>query len=154
MEPLTTTKFLLTWLCMCSASESTRKREKIAYIGAALIIFVLNLFCLVSNMIYFVQFVTTDLKGALFAFMTIYGNFAMLYTLTNAFQLQHKINALFETLFVICCESKYCLFQWNLNFSTILFIIHRFQMMIPCRPKSWHQQMTIVNFYGSSLYAI
>lgn len=155
MEPLTTTKLLLTWICMCSANESTSVKNKIAYIGTASIIFALNLFCLVSNTIFFIEFVATDLNGALFAFMTIYGNFAMLYTLTNAFRLRYKINGIFESLFVICDESKLSSICWSLNISAklqcySLYLTWIFRWRYHFNPISslskWQQWMVADNF--------
>lgn len=113
MEPMKTTKSLLTWLCMCSADKSTSVKQRILYILVASTIFALNLFCLVSNMVFFIKFVSTDSKGALFAFMSIFGNIAMLYTLMNAFHLRYKTNRIFGTLSVICCESKWL---WKLKY--------------------------------------
>lgn len=115
MEPLMRTKYLFTWLCMCSSNVPTTIRQKTAYIGVASTILALNIFCLGSNLIYFIKFVSTDLKEALFAFMTVYGNFAMLYTLINALRLRRKINGIFETLLVICGESKCSLIGLSLN---------------------------------------
>lgn len=106
MEPLKTTKWLLTWLCMCPTNESSSLKMKFAYVGFTSTIFVINLLSMVSNMIFFMKFVSTDFKAALFAFMTLYGHFAMCYTLINAFRKQCKVNKLFEKLSEICRESK------------------------------------------------
>lgn len=106
MEPLKTNKLLLTWIGMCAADKFTNKTNKIAYTGVASMVFALTLFSVLSNTTFLLKFLSIDLKRALFAFMTVSGFLAMLYTQINAFNLRFKINELFEKLTKICCESK------------------------------------------------
>lgn len=105
------------WLGMCVPDKFTSRKIRIAYVGVASVVFALNLFCVLSNAAFFVEFISVDLKSALFAFMTISGFLAMLYTLINAFNLRYKINEIFEKLSEIYCERE-----------SILFVLHEIQI--------------------------
>lgn len=158
MKPLKTFHCLLTWLCMCAADKSASVRMRILYIGVVSMIFALNLFCLVSNLIFFIKFFSTDLKGALFAFMSIYGNFAILWTLINAFRARHKINEIFESLSVICSGSKSMCSMWNQKkirqSETFKIIFLCFQMTTSCQTNFCQQQMIVVNGCGTFTFGI
>lgn len=107
MEPLKTNKLLLTWLSMCEADKLTNRNLRTAHVGAASMIFALNLFCLLSTSTFFIVFISVDLKGAFLAFMSMIGLLSNLYTLMNAFSLRYKIREIFEKLSEICCQSEW-----------------------------------------------
>lgn len=103
---MTTTKWLLTWLCMCPANESPRLTRRIAYVGVTSIIFIANLCAFATQTTFFIKIVLTDLEAALFALFGILYHVAMPYTLINAFYLRCKIGQIFTKLSEICCKSK------------------------------------------------
>lgn len=103
-----TNKLLLTWLSMCAADKFTSRTTRIVSGVVASTIFALDLFSLLSNII-FTIFAITDFKGGLFTFMTINGYALMLYTLMSAFSLRYKFDELFQKLTEICCESEWIL---------------------------------------------
>lgn len=91
---------------MCTPDANTSKVNRIAYVGVVSIILLLNVVAFIAHVLFFVKFLSTDLQGALFAFMTIWAYFIMMYTVINAISLKSKMNQIFEKLTEICCESE------------------------------------------------
>lgn len=98
MNPLVTNKKVLTWLCLCPAEKSTKWSWKLIYAIFALTIFTGNLCAFVVSVVYFMQFVSTDLEGCLYALYQIGAFSALIYMTMTAFYLRHEISALFESL--------------------------------------------------------
>lgn len=106
MEPLKTNKLLLIWLGMCEADQLSSKTIKIAQFGVCATILTLNLFSMISNIVFLAEFVSTDLNRSIFAFMNLSGYLGMFYTLISAFNLRHEINEIFVKLAGICCKGE------------------------------------------------
>ena len=116
MKPLKGIQQVLIWLSMCPSEKSLSLLMRISYTTIFLIIFLINFGCTISGFMYFIEFRSTDLKGCLFAFMASSATLVVLYTMMSTYHMRHKINQLFEKVFMICCNSKYSIQVENENF--------------------------------------
>ena len=105
MQPLATTKRIMTWLCMCPSDESTsrQKRVYIAYSSAVLII---NLISFSASLAYCIQFFYTDFEGAAFAFMVDIAGVGLIYSMIIAILMRQQILNIFTCLSTIYNSSK------------------------------------------------
>ena len=104
MEPLPTTKLVMTWLCMHSANESSNVQKKNLILG--LIMFAINLFSVIACLVFIWKFATTDLVATLFAFNGVATFGASLYTIPISFFLRHQATKIFKKLSAIYDTSK------------------------------------------------
>lgn len=111
MEPLSTTKRMLIWLCMYPAHESSSRWRKTVYCAFGLTIFGINLFTLLVHLAFFIKFVSSDVFGSVFAFMAMDAVTAMCYTMVIAFIMRHQIQNIFEQLTKIYTNCKYQIFD-------------------------------------------
>lgn len=107
MEPLPTTKWMLTWMCMCPASEETSVRKKIAYKLCALTIFSVNLFDVIVLSAYIWKYAMTDFIGSLFTFIGVAAFTSSLYSMPIAYYLRHRAHGIFVRLAMIYDASKF-----------------------------------------------
>lgn len=106
MEPLITNRWLLTWLCVYSAARTTSELKKIGHIVFAVTV-VFGLMCgTVSHFVYFLKFISTDLEGALVAFMGFTTFFALEYIMIVIYSERSQVTAIFEQLSHICENRK------------------------------------------------
>lgn len=106
MEPLVTTRQVLTWLWMYSDSKTSSIWKKLGQ-------FVSGQLCLISQLLSFagttafvIKFASVDLEKSLFAFMFVSGHFNAAFSITLAMLSRHKITALFTRLSKIYQTSK------------------------------------------------
>lgn len=96
MNPLVSIKQLFTWLCICPGDASSSKWKKRAWVSTAIVNFAVVLCHSAASLTLFMTFVSTD-----------FGDLNMVYALTIAFILRHKVNEIFEQLSAIYSTSEY-----------------------------------------------
>lgn len=105
MEPLSTTKWVMMWLCMYpSKSSSTRNKTLFKLVGVT--IFGINLCSVVVCIAFIWKNVTTDLIASLFALLGAATFSSSLYTIPIAFFLRNQACTIFEQLSAIYETSK------------------------------------------------
>lgn len=113
MQPLATTRRMMTWLSMCSAKESSSARQKIAFVAYTLIGFVASIaFCW--------KYFTIDFNGATFAFLIAIGEFGVIYFMFVAILMCYQIESIFTSLSTIYKSSEFNLLL-NMFFSSKIF---------------------------------
>lgn len=118
MNPLSTTKSVMTWLYIYPANESASAWQKIAYKCVGCTIIGIMSFGSASHLAFILQFWSTDLEESLFVFMGFISYSGTVYTKLIEFRLQHQMHGIFETLSTIYDASKCCFllfwkFIWN-----------------------------------------
>lgn len=108
MEPLSTNRRCLIWLCIHPADESASRRQKIAHSLFAMMVLVsLSCGCAASAAFCW-NSVSIDLGRAFFSFMCVTTEFSMIYmALVGIFLMRHKIGTIFENLSKIYKASKW-----------------------------------------------
>lgn len=109
MNPLQTTKLILTWLCIYPAHQPISNRLKLAHVSVSVLLFIFNLNGLIASVAYFLKFVASDLESALYAMFqadtlmaTAYTNIDLLFSkdeivaifvgLTGIFNASNRVN--------------------------------------------------------------
>lgn len=107
MEPLTTNRRSLIWLCVSPADEFTNQRQKWAHAIFA-VFTIIGLMCTFTACFAFGwKYLSTDLGKSIFAFMFVVGHFICIYAvLAGIFLLRHKFGILFDNLSDIYKASK------------------------------------------------
>lgn len=107
MEPLVTTRLVLTWLWMYSDKKNSDKWKN-------LVQFTSGQFCLISQLLSFagttafvIKFASVDLEKSLFAFMFVSGHFNAVFSISQAMLSRNKITQLFNRLSSIYRTSKF-----------------------------------------------
>lgn len=98
MDPLFTYKWVLTWLCVYPAAKTTSKLTKMAHIVFTLTVLIGPLCGAVSHAAYILKFKSTNLNGAVFAFMGFTSLIAIIYIMISLYSQRHEITILFEQL--------------------------------------------------------
>lgn len=106
MRPLSTAHLMMTWLSMCSATESTTFLQKFGHIAHTLIVLFLNLSCSIASLVYIFKYFSTDFDGAAFAFMATIGEIGLIYFLFAAILMRQQIDGIFTSLSSIYSSSK------------------------------------------------
>lgn len=106
MIPFKTTKWTMTWLCMCPTTKSWNKRKKLIRAVLTLTIIALILCMLVAHLVYFLKFMSVNLGDSLFALMNVIAISDILYGMIVEFFLRHQIGAIFKKLSMIYKASK------------------------------------------------
>lgn len=91
---------------MSQSDELASTKKNPRYVATATAIFASIFGHMTSGFLVFMEYLSIDMKVALFAFMGFSANAALLYVLINAFWTRFKINEIFEELSVICAKSK------------------------------------------------
>lgn len=107
MQPLETTRRMMTWLCMHPADESTTPQQKLAYVTHTLVILFFHLVSFVASFVFFVKYVSIDFNGAIFAFMIGIGELGLIYFLIAAVLMRHQIESIFSSLSTIYESSEF-----------------------------------------------
>ena len=116
MEGFETPKKMFTWLRVYPEVENTSELEKISHIIFALIVFCANLFSALAHWGYLWKYVSTDLKGSVFAFMGATTFSCLTYILIIVFLLRNRICNIINKLLEIYRSRKYFV-QINHKFS-------------------------------------
>lgn len=107
MEPLVTTRLVLTWLWMYSDKKTSRKWVNFVQ-------FTSGQFCLISQLLSFagttafvIKYASVDLEKSLFAFMFVSGHFNAVFSITQAMLSRNRITQLFNRLSNIYRASEF-----------------------------------------------
>lgn len=150
MEPLVTTRLVLTWLWMYSEKKNSSKWKNIVQLTC-------GQFCLISQLLSFagttafvIKFASVDLEKSLLTFMFVSGHFNAVFSITQAMISRNKITQLFDRLSNIYRTSKFkC--NKNIDFLFILFFpIYYFKPKISNYSNFWPEQIVLVNGCGHS----
>lgn len=120
MQPLATTRRMMTWLSMCSAKESSSARQKIAFVAYTLTFLCLNLIGFVASIAFCWKYFTIDFNGATFAFLIAIGEFGVIYFMFVAILMCYQIESIFTSLSTIYKSSEFNLLL-NMFFSSKIF---------------------------------
>lgn len=98
MNPLKTSKQVMTWLCFFPADERTSNWKKLSYLALILVILIAMITIVLGSGSFFVRFLASDLELALYAVFQLSSCGPLLY-LCNIFLLsRHRISIIFESL--------------------------------------------------------
>lgn len=106
MEPLATTRRMLTWLCMCPADELSTLRQKLPYVAHTSAILLIHLVSFVASVVFCVKHIKNDFNGATFAFMICIGEVGLVYSLIVGIFMCHQIGDIFTHLSTIYKSSE------------------------------------------------
>lgn len=107
IEPMVTSRRVLTWLNIYPVEENSSKWQKILYgIILSMDIFILTFF-VTANAIFIYKYVTVNFEYSLFAFYLITVEISMVCTVLMAYFIRHKIKNIFTKLMRIFDECKY-----------------------------------------------
>lgn len=107
MRPLAIHQQALSWLCVSHQEENSNQWRKFAQIGFTVLVFVVNIFGLVSSFIYFTDFVLTDLAGSLYGLLQGIGMVTAVYSLVINLALRREIIGVYNYLDRIYKECKH-----------------------------------------------
>lgn len=106
MDPLLSSKWALTWLCVYPAAKTTSSLKKLAHLVFTVTV-LFGLFCgTVSHFVYFIKFKSTDLEGSLFGFMGFASFLALDYVMFFVYSQRNQVVSIFQQLVVICESCK------------------------------------------------
>lgn len=102
MEPLSTSRRTLTWLCIYPADKTVTWQKKLLYI-------IFTAFSIIFLGCSIITVLALGYKQVLFSALNVPAVVALIYTILSAFRLSHGIIDIFESLSVICnkCEIIY-----------------------------------------------
>lgn len=106
MEPLPTTKQVFTWLCIYCDNGNISPSEKFAHIICTFNVFAFNACISLASVAFIVKNISSDLENSLTAVFQIAVFSGVLYVITAAVLLRHRITALFGGLQTIYDESS------------------------------------------------
>lgn len=101
MEPLKTSRRLLTWLYVVPVEKSSSNWKKWACLMVGVGAYVATMSFLASSMAFFMKFVSIDLEQSLYALFQIGGFSNSAYVITLAYFSHRKIVAIFDNLSAI-----------------------------------------------------
>lgn len=107
MQPLVTTRRMMTWLSMHPPDESANAYQKRGYIMHTRAILILLLISVVASLSYCLKFFYTDFEGATFAFMTSIACTGLIYMFFAAILLRYQIAGIFTSLSNIYKSSEF-----------------------------------------------
>lgn len=97
-RPLATSQKVLTWLCVYPADRNTSFLKKCAYVALYFYVLIGNMSVLISSMVYFATYVSTDFELSLYAVFQIAAYTSSTYLMLLAYTLRYKITAVFDGL--------------------------------------------------------
>lgn len=106
MESLSTTKWVMTWLCMYPPSESSSTRKKAAYKVMCAIVFTIDLCSVIVCIAFIWKYMLTDMAASLFALLGAVTFNSSLYSISIAIFMSHHARIIFEKLSAIYEASK------------------------------------------------
>lgn len=101
MQPLATTRRMMTWLSMCTADGLSNASRKMACVAFTLAISILNVMGLIASLVFSVKFFFIYFDGAVLAMMSIFGVIGAIYFLISAILMRQQIDNIFTSLSVI-----------------------------------------------------
>lgn len=107
MQPLASTRQMMTWLSMCPADETTTLRQRTGYIAYTLAIAFVIVTGFVTSLVYCFEYGSIDFDGAAFAFQIAIGEFGLIYFMIDAIQMRQQVGNIFASLSTIYKSSKF-----------------------------------------------
>lgn len=107
MQPLATTRRVLTWLSICPADESCNERQKKAYVAHTLAVLFLNLIGFIGCLALCLKNVSIDFDDGMFALSGSITEFGVIYFLIAANLMRHQIDNIFTSLSTIYKSRKF-----------------------------------------------
>lgn len=107
MQPLATTRLMMTWFSMYSDDESTTLRQNLLHTAYTLFVFILNVICTVASLAYCFKFFAIDLDGSIFALMLAIAEIGTIYFMFVATQMHLQIGNVFARLSTIYKSRKF-----------------------------------------------
>ncbi|XP_055310916.1 putative odorant receptor 69a [Sitodiplosis mosellana] len=98
MEPLATSKRVLTWLCLLPAKKNTTKWERGSYVALLLALIVSDVTVALSSFLYILNFKSHDLQDISIALFQFLATIPVANTIIVAFIHRHKIPAVLDKL--------------------------------------------------------
>ena len=98
MDPMSTNRRVMTWLCAYSAPESTNKWTNVAHIAFTLAVCVVVIEDLVGSAMFVNEYVRIDLEIILYAVFQMTASFGLLYLIITSIVLRYRIRNIFERL--------------------------------------------------------
>lgn len=116
MKPLETNRQVLTWLCILPADETAGKFKKWICIAFSCSLITTSVCGFISSSAFMLKFWSTNLIDCLYALFQVAANVSALYMMMIAYNLRHKVAALFDRLTEIYYASKkFVKYHWNLE---------------------------------------
>lgn len=106
MEPLTTTKRILTSICMMPDKEPVDTKKIVARFVFVVMLFLVTLFAVSAYITFVVENIKTDLEDALLTFMAFITCSGLIYMMIVSFFIRHHIPSVFQQLTIIYNASK------------------------------------------------
>ena len=106
MDPMSTNRRVMTWLCAYSAPESTNKWTNVAHIAFTLAVCVVVIEDLVGSAKFVNEYVRIDLEITLYAMFQMTAVIGLLYMIISSIVLRHRFRNIFESLKIIYKASK------------------------------------------------
>lgn len=106
MEPLPTSRRVLTWLCIYPANETTSAQKKLVFAAYSLLVILALVAADVSSWMFYLKFVSVDLETSLMADFQIFGFAMELYIFPVMLLSRLKVKSTFESLAEIYDASK------------------------------------------------
>lgn len=133
MEPLSTTRWVSTWLSMYPAPEDSTEPQKIAYKACGLLVFLGPASFAMATLAFFLKYLSIDLESSLYALFQVLAFTSITYSFVVAFILRKKILLIFDQLSRIYDERKKIIFRmkvnktvWSMDLLFLRFGIHNF----------------------------
>ena len=98
MDPMSTNRRVMTWLCAYSAPESTNKWTNLAHIAFTLAVCVVVIEDLVVSTKFIHEYVQVDFKITLYPVFQMAASFGLLYLIITSIVLRYRIRNIFERL--------------------------------------------------------
>lgn len=108
MEPLKTSKWLLTCMCIYPAAKATSRMKRLAYVMFAGLVIFGQFSGTFPHLAFFLINQSTDLEGSLSAFMGFTTFMAVDYIILSFYVQQEQVTNIFHHLSTIYDSRKYC----------------------------------------------
>lgn len=106
MKPLKTTQQILKVLHVLPHEDHRSRFKKIMCIAFGTFVFAINLFILISSVIFFIKNFTIDLEASLDALSQIFAFTSVVYSTCMAYLIRDKIDGIFQELSIIYSKCK------------------------------------------------
>lgn len=106
MEPLATSRRVMTWLCMYPADVNTSKMTRILYAVCTFTSGTLIFLSFVASVAFIVRYLSVDLEGCLYAVFQVASQIAVLNAMIVAVFNQNRIAMIFTKLSHIYAASE------------------------------------------------
>lgn len=98
IRPLATSQKVLTWLCVYPADKNTSFLKRCAYVALYFYVLIGNMSVLISSIVFFVTYVSTDFELSLYAVFQMAAYTSSTYLMLLAYTLRNQITSVFDGL--------------------------------------------------------